>query len=240
MIASNLVACLQDPTIQTDLASYQVLDLLHKLFATLSATACNIPQSSLLLTIITLPATNPSLLVSQTIQEAILTIYLNVTIQKWYSTCHFFLTNLIVAASSLTSFLQVLHSLTLSHYILLSSNKRPPTYRDTNQATKKTQRSKKESKANKGTAVLQPLETLYLKDIFRIKDEGNIKNPHIPVMKGIRNTKGAALCLPFLLGGHCDYTDPCGYQLKVNNPDRLPGTSNAEFALFHNSLAESK
>ena len=59
-------------------------------------------------------------------------------------------------------------------------------------------------------------------------------------MKGICNTKGAALCLPFLLGGHCDYTDPCGYHLQVNDPYRLPGTSNADYAPFHDCLAANK
>ena len=60
------------------------------------------------------------------------------------------------------------------------------------------------------------------------------------MIKGIRNTKGAALCLSFLLGGHCDSTDPCGYHLQFNDPDRLPGTSNADYAPFHDCLAANK
>ena len=65
---SNLAARWKDPTIQTTPVSYQFLELVHNLFATLSATECNIPQSSLLLTMIYVPATNPSFLISPTIQ----------------------------------------------------------------------------------------------------------------------------------------------------------------------------
>ena len=88
--------------------------------------------------------------------------------------------------------------------------------------------------------MLQPMGNLSLKEILRIKDKGKITNPRIPVMKVIHNTKGAALCLPFLLGGHCDSTYPCGYHLQLNDPDRLPGTSNADYAPFHDWIAASK
>ena len=88
--------------------------------------------------------------------------------------------------------------------------------------------------------MLGPAGKLSVKYILRIKDEGNITNPRLPMMKGIRNTNGAALCIPLLLGGHCDFTDPCGYHLQVNDPDRLPGTSNAEYAPFHYWLAARK
>ena len=138
------------------------------------------------------------------------------------------------------SLLQVSQSVTLSQYLFYSSNKRPPTYEDANQAPYKTPRSKNNSKANKVTAVLQPKGNLSLKDIIRIKDVGNTNDPHIPVMKGIHNTKGAAVCLPFLLGGHCDSTNPCGYRLQVNDPDRLPRTSNSDYATFHDWLEASK
>ena len=121
MTASNLEDRWQDPTIQTAPASYQVLWLVHNLFATLSAIACNIPQSSLLSTIITVPATNPSFLISPTIQYATLTIGLNVTIQKWCFTYHSILVGMSGADSSLTSLLQVSQSVTLYHYLFHSS-----------------------------------------------------------------------------------------------------------------------
>ena len=88
--------------------------------------------------------------------------------------------------------------------------------------------------------MLQPTGYLSLKDILLIKDEGKINDPLLSVMKGVRNTKVAALCLPFLLGVHCDSTYPCGYHLQVNYPDRLPGTSNADYEPFHNWLASIK
>ena len=144
------------------------------------------------------------------------------------------------AARFLPSVLQVSQSVTLYHYLLRSSKKRLPTYEDANQAPYKTPRSKNNSKANKVTALLQPEETLSLKYIIRIKDEGNIMNPCIPVMNVIRNTKGSALCLTFLIGGHCDSTDPCGYHLQVNDQNRLIGTSNTDYVPFHDWLAASK
>ena len=79
---SNLAANWQEPTIQTSLESYQVMYLVHNLFATLSTTSFNIPQSSLLPTIINVPDTNPSFLISTTTQDSTLTIYLNVMIHK--------------------------------------------------------------------------------------------------------------------------------------------------------------
>ena len=59
-------------------------------------------------------------------------------------------------------------------------------------------------------------------------------------MKCICNTKGSALCLLYLMGGHYDSTDPYGYHLQVNDPDRLPGTSNVDYAPFHDCLAANK
>ena len=189
---------------------------------------------------ITVPDNNPSLLILPTIQDATLTINLNVTIQKWCPICHSIITVLSGAAISMTSLLQVSQSFTLSHYLFLSSKKLPPTYREANQAPEGTPPSKKKLKAYKGTSVLQPEGNLSLKDILSIKDKGNITNPRIPVMKGIHNTKVAAPCLLFLLGGHCDSTYPCGYHLQVNDPDRLPGTSNVDYEHFHDWMATSK
>ena len=81
---------------------------------------------------------------------------------------------------------------------------------------------------------------LSLKEILHIKDKGKITNSYLLVMKGIRNTKGAALCLPFLIGGYCDSTDPCGYHLQVSDPNHLPGTSNADHGPIHDWLMASK
>ena len=213
---------------------------MNNLFATLSTTACNIPQSTIRPNMITVPDTNPSFLISPTIQDANLTINLNVTIQKWCSACHSILTGLRGASRYLISLLQVSQSVTLSHYLFCSSKKQPPTYKDANQAHEKIPQSKKKSKADKVTVVIQPLGTLSLKDILCIKDKGEILNLYLSVMKGIRNTKGAALCLPFLLGGHCDSTDPCGYHLQVNYLYHLPGASNLDYAPFHDWLVASK
>ena len=66
--------------------------------------------------------------------------------------------------------------------------------------------------------MLQLAEILSFKEILRIKDEFKITKPHLPVMKGIHNTKGNPFCLPFLLGGHCDSTDP------TIQSDTPPGT----------------
>ena len=77
---------------------------------------------------VTVPSTNPSFLISLTIQDDTITINLNITIHKWCSTCHYILTGLGSAASSLTSLLQVWLSISLSHYY--SAPKRidiPPT-----------------------------------------------------------------------------------------------------------------
>ena len=136
----------------------------------------------------------------------------------------------------MTSLLQVSQYFTLHHYLFRSSKKQPNTYKDANQSPENTPQSKNRPKPDKGTAILQPAENLSLKDILRIKDNGKIKNPHFPVMKGIRNTKGASLCLPFMLGGNCDSIDPYGYHLQVNDPYRLPGTSNVDYVPPHDCL----
>ena len=89
---------------------------------------------------ITVPDTNPSLLISPTIQDATLTIDLNFTIQKWCSTCYSILIKMSGAVSSLTSLFQVLHPVTLPHYLFCPSKKRPPIYEDANQSPEKTPR----------------------------------------------------------------------------------------------------
>ena len=53
--ASNMADRWHDPTIQSAPESYQFLDLVHNLFTTLSSLACNLLQSSFLLTMITVP-----------------------------------------------------------------------------------------------------------------------------------------------------------------------------------------
>ena len=88
--------------------------------------------------------------------------------------------------------------------------------------------------------MLQSAGTLSLKEILHIKGEGKTTKTHLPVMKGIINTKGSALYLTLMIGFHCDSTDPFGYHLQVNDIDRLPGTSNAYYATFHHWLAASK
>ena len=88
--------------------------------------------------------------------------------------------------------------------------------------------------------MLKPAGTLSLKDILSLKDEGNLNNPFLHYMKVIKKSRGTTLCLPFLLMYHCDFTDPCGYHLWVNDTNRLPGTSNAKYKPFHNWLEENK
>ena len=78
------------------------------------------------------------------------------------------------------------------------------------------------------------------KDTLRLKYEGKINNTYIPHMKVILNYKGTTLCIPVMIGGHCDFADPCWYYLQVNVTDRLPGTSNAKYKPFHNWLEANK
>ena len=89
-------------------------------------------------------------------------------------------------------------------------------------------------------SVMNPPGTLFLKDILRLKDKCNINNPHLTHMKGTRNAKGASLCLPFLISGKFDSTDPFWYHLQVSDPDRLPGMSNADYKPFRVWLETSK
>ena len=79
-----------------------------------------------------------------------------------------------------------------------------------------------------------------LKDILRLKDEGNINNTCIPHMEVILNYKGTTLCIPFMIGGHCDFTYPYGYHLQLNDTNRLSGTSNAKYKPFRNWLEANK
>ena len=93
-------------------------------------------------------------------------------------------------------------------YLFHSSKKHPNTYKDADQEPDKIPISKKKLKVNKVISVMNPPGTLFLKDILRLKDKCNINNPHLTHMKGNRNAKGASLCLPFLISGKCDSTDP--------------------------------
>ena len=52
--------------------------------------------------------------------------------------------------------------------------------------------------------------------------------------------KAPPLCLPFLIGYHCDYTEPWEYQLQFNYPKSLPCISNSGYKPFHEWLVESK
>ena len=120
--------------------------------------------------IITVPATKPSFLISPTIQDAIATINLNVTLQKWCSTCNSILSGLRGADSYLTSLLQISKYVTLFHYLFCSSKKLPNTYEDSNPAPYKIQMSKNKSKSDKGMAVFKPYGNLSLKEILCLKD----------------------------------------------------------------------
>ena len=95
---------------------------------TFSATAWNITQSSLLPTMINVPTTNPSFLISPTIQDTTHTINLNARKHKWCSNCHSILTGVSGTDSSLTSLLKVSHYVTLYHYLFRYSKKCPTTY----------------------------------------------------------------------------------------------------------------
>ena len=88
--------------------------------------------------------------------------------------------------------------------------------------------------------MIHPSENISLKDILRLKAEGKINNTCLLHMKFICNVKSAALCLLFLLGGHCDYTDPCGYHLQVHDLDHLLGTSNDNYKPFHDCMEANK
>ena len=119
---------------------------------------------------ITVSDTNTSLLISPTIQDSALIINLNVPIQIWCYICHSIITILRSTDSSLTSLFQVLQYVALFRYIFHSPKNLPPTYKDSNQAPKKTPRSKNKSKSDKVTAVLQPTGVISIKDIMCIKD----------------------------------------------------------------------
>ena len=88
--------------------------------------------------------------------------------------------------------------------------------------------------------MLNPAGNLSLKYTLRFKDEGNINNTCLPHIKVIRNAKGTTLCLPLILSGCCDFTDPCRYHLQVNDTKRLPGMSNADYKSFQNWMEENK
>ena len=85
-------------------------------------------------------------------------------------------------------------------------------------------------------AVIKPSGTLSVKEPPSLKYEGNINNPRIPHTNGILNAKDASLYITFLIGGHFDSTDPCGYHLQVNDPNCLPGMSNDKYKPFHDFL----
>ena len=106
---------------------------------------------------ITVTAANTSLLISPSTQDANFRIDINITIQKWRSTCHSILTGLSGASRSLNSLLQVWQSVTIYHYILLSSKNRPTTYEDAIQAPEKTPRSKRSQNPTKEQPCFNPL-----------------------------------------------------------------------------------
>ena len=106
MTGKNLAARWQEPTIRTAPAPYQVLELVHNLFAALSATASNIPPSCMIPVTTSNPSGLQALIVSPKIQDATLTIDLSTAIANWKASCDAVLMELGGASSSLTSLLQ--------------------------------------------------------------------------------------------------------------------------------------
>ena len=262
MITQNLAARWQEPTIRTAPASYQVLELVHNLFAHLSATASNLPPSCLVPVTVTSPNSCPTFAISPKIQDATLTIDLGAALLHWKSACTSVVTGLCGASSSLASLLQAAQPVSLSHYLFRSSKKRnlhtdtqPPkdsrdgrpidrekrsADREKKPFDRERAKSKKKSKADEGKAILQPVGTYSIQDLVKLKTEGKITAPRLPQMKGLMNRNGASLCLPFLLGGQCDSSTPCGYHLQANSATHLPGESKADYTSFHEWLTTHK
>ena len=236
MKENNLAARWQEPTIRTAPASYQVLELVHNLFAAVSATASNIPPSCFIPTLVSNPVATPSFLISPTINDATLTIDLHSTLRHWKVSCNSVLQDLCGSASSLTSLLQAAHPVSLSHYLFRSSKKRPaptlPSDRARPSPPAPTTRNSKRKQADSGKAILQPAGTFTIQDLLKLKQEGKLTPPRLPKMQGLRNPTGVPLCLSFLLGQHCESAEYCGFHLQAQPAAILPGTSSADYKPF--------
>ena len=239
MIAKNLAARWQEPTIRTAPASYQVLELVHNLFAALSATASNLPPSCLVPINITSNIQLSSFAVSPKIQDATLTIDLSIALKNWKISCDTVMSELGGATSSLTSLLQAAQPISINHY-LFKSTKRRRQDQDTDPSEKERPKKLKKTQAEPNKAVLQPVGSYTIKDLMKLKSEGKIAPPRLAKMKGIQNRNGAALCLPFLCGEFCDSKEHCGFHLQVNEPSSLPGTSKDDYKSFHEWVGAHK
>ena len=241
MVHKNLAARWQSPTIRTAPATYQVLELVHNLFATLSATASNMPQSSLVPIHLSSPHHNTSYLIPPSIQDATLTIDLSTSPQQWKTSCDAVVTELCGSSSSLASLMQAAQPIHISHYLFCQSRKRsiPSSDRDTPNPEKEKKRTKK-PQAEPNKEILKPVGSLTIQDLLQLKSQGKISAPRLPQMKGIQNKNGCALCFPFLLGQHCDSVEPCSYHLQANDVDHLPGRSKSDWKPFHEWLVSNK
>ena len=237
MRSKNLAARWQEPTIRTASASYQVLELVHNLFAAVSATASNIPPSSFIPTLVSAPIRTSSFLISPTVRDATLTIDLTSTLRHWKISCTSVVQDLCGSASSLTSLLQATHPISLNHYLFRASKKRPaqtsPPDRARPSAPAPTTRTAKRKQADQGKAILKPVGTYTIQDLLQLKKEGKLTPPRLPKMQGLRNPAGVPLCLAFLLGQHCESEEYCGFHLQVQAATLLPGTSSADYKPFH-------
>ena len=242
MVSKNLAAKWQDPLIKTAPATYQILELVHNLFATLSATASNLPPSSLIPINLQSPHHNSSYLVSPKIQDATLTIDLAASIHLWKVSCNAVVSELCGSSSSLATLLQSAQLVQISHYLFRASKKRAAPSSDPDPSDKPDKPSKRQKKpqAESNKVVLKSAGNYSVKDLLKLKQEGKIKPPRLPRMRGIQNKNGAGLCFPFLLGCYCDSVDPCGYHLQANDEDHLPGKSKSDWAPFHDWLKSHK
>ena len=246
MISSNLAARWQEPTIRTATATYQVLELIHNLFAIISGTASNLPPSSLIPVAIHLPVCSQAYVFSPVIKDATLTIDLDAALRQWTVSCRSVLADLRGTTSSLSSLLLATQPTAFNHYLFRPFKKRNLPVDDTRppRADKRADRppraSSKPTKPDTGKAILKPTVPFSIQDILKTYTEGKITPPRLPSMKGIRNSNGAALCLPFLLGCECQSTEPCGYHLQVQPAASLPGQSSSDWTPFHDWLLASK
>ena len=233
------------------MASYAILEAVFNLFAIVGSLASNASPTNLVEVLITSvnPAT-PSFLLPPRIADATLSIDVDVSLAGWRRDTQLNLQSISAPNTQMQSLLQIPTS-DINHYLFRSPKRirlDEASDSESDQPAKKKKRKKdpdstpteKPRKPRPGAHILVPSNSsTTIAMLLEHLNEGKITPPRLPKMSGIRNTTGVALCFPYLLGQECS-AQGCGYHLAVNHPDKLPGSSHADYAPFHKWVSDHK
>ena len=165
------------------------------------------------------PHHNSSFVTSPKIQDATLTIDLAASMRLWKISCDAVVSELSGSSSSLATLLQTNQPITITHYLFKQSKKRPaPSDSDSGEKPDKPTKRQKKPQAEKNKEVLAPSGSYTVQDLLQLKQEGKIKIPRLPHMKGIQNKMAPASAFHSCLGASANLRSPVATISKQMTP----------------------